>query len=35
VGVEHNTRGFLENLQKNSGPPFYTLSLGGARAVLS
>lgn len=33
--VEHNTREFLESLQKNSGPPIYKLSPEAARNVLS
>jgi acetyl esterase len=33
--VERKTRGFLESLQKNGGPPLYTLTPDDARAVLS
>ena len=33
--VEPETRAFLENLQKQGGPPIYTLSPREARAVLS
>ena len=33
--VENNTRLFLESLQKNSGPPIYTLTPNEARNVLS
>jgi acetyl esterase len=35
TGLEQNTKAFLENLQRNSGPPLYTLSPEDARAVLS
>jgi acetyl esterase len=35
TGVEHKTRTFLETLQKQGGPPIYTLSPKDARAVLS
>jgi acetyl esterase len=35
TGVEQNTRTFLENLQKQGGPPIYTLSPQNARPVLS
>ena len=34
-GVEQNTRSFLKSLQKNPGPPIYTLLPDKARAVLS
>jgi acetyl esterase len=34
-GIENNTRAFLENIQKQGGPPIYTLSPQDARAVLS
>jgi acetyl esterase len=34
-GVERNTRVFLENLQKNTGPPIYKLSPEQPRHVLS
>src|SRR5919112_291272 len=33
--VEQKTRGFLESLQKNEGPPLYNLTPNDARAVLS
>ncbi len=33
--VENNTRLFLESLQKNPGPPLYTLTPSEARNVLS
>jgi acetyl esterase len=33
--VEQKTREFLESLQKNEGPPLYTLTPNDARAVLS
>jgi len=33
--VERNTQAFLENLQKNSGPPIYELSPEQPRHVLS
>lgn len=33
--LEQNTRAFLDNLQKQGGPPIYTLSPDKARAVLS
>ncbi|MGN6630058.1 MAG: alpha/beta hydrolase [Candidatus Nitrosocosmicus sp.] len=33
--VEHKTKKFLESLQQNNGPPLYTLTPDGARAVLS
>lgn len=35
TGLEQNTKAFLENLQRNPGPPLYTLSPEDARAVLS
>jgi acetyl esterase len=35
TGVEQQTRAFLETLQKQGGPPIYTLSPKEARAVLS
>src|SRR3954466_12331472 len=35
AGIEQKTRAFLETLQKQGGPPIYTLSLKDARAVLS
>jgi acetyl esterase/lipase len=35
TGVEQKTRAFLEALQKQGGPPIYTLSPQEARAVLS
>ena len=35
TGVEQDTRAFLESLQRNPGPPLYTLSPEQARAVLS
>jgi acetyl esterase len=35
TGLEQNTKAFLENLQRNPGPPLYTLSPENARAVLS
>jgi hypothetical protein len=34
TGVQQNTRAFLENLQRQGGPPIYTLSPDNARAVL-
>jgi acetyl esterase/lipase len=35
TGVEQKTRAFLETLQRQGGPPIYTLSPEEARAVLS
>src|ERR671921_2936965 len=35
IGVEQNTRAFLESLQQNPGPPLYKLSPEQARNVLS
>src|SRR5919199_2915424 len=35
IGVEQNTRAFLENLKQKGGPPLYALSPHDARAVLS
>jgi acetyl esterase len=35
TSVEQKTKAFLENLQKQGGPPIYTLSPQKARAVLS
>ncbi|MEW6603192.1 MAG: alpha/beta hydrolase [Thermoproteota archaeon] len=35
ANVEQKTRAFLENLQKQGGPPIYTLSPKEARSVLS
>ena len=35
LGVENETRAFLEKIQKNSGPPIYKMSPDQARSVLS
>jgi acetyl esterase len=35
TGIEQKTRAFLETLQRQGGPPIYTLSPEEARAVLS
>ena len=35
ANIEQKTRAFLETLQKQEGPPIYTLSPKDARAVLS
>jgi acetyl esterase len=35
LGVENETRAFLEKIQKNSGPPLYKMSPDQARSVLS